>query len=499
MGIYQHNCVCSDVIGQLFINSKSSVIVDNLDKDVKRCYYDSNKVLQIQKNYRRHLASKNYIKQLVLSDQGNNKETGKHNTEIEQEVNEEINEITEVQFPTKGSKSKKDKKKKKKHKHKENDNNGNTNSIGGTNMNNTTNNNNNNNSQQLTPDNNDGGGSFTTPLPNPFDTSLLQGKIIHNFDTLPLNPKVSQTETTLQEFIIEEKELLRYFESYPYKLQQFQVEYPNNSYYNGYLSPTWSKEGFGIFIHEDGSKYEGMFKNDLAEGRGRLILSRGDYYEGEFSKDKANGYGKYVSDSGEIYIGYWNDDKQHGKGELLLKDGSRYEGDFKNGVKNGKGKISWPDTSFYKGDFVDNFYEGYGVYFMRNGKVFKGEWKKGQMEGIGIFVWPDGRKYIGHYHLDKRDGYGIYLGKNGNKYEGRFLKGKQHGIGKTTNENKEIQLGLYQKGKKIKCLNMKDFKEDIDMIDNEIKKINDRIDNVDFFKYDDSNKLNTGFTVDNNN
>ena len=58
------------------------------------------------------------------------------------------------------------------------------------------------------------------------------------------------------------------------------------------------------------------------------------------------------------------------------------------------------------------------------------------------------------------------------------------------------QLGLYQKGKKIKCLNEKDFREDIEMINSEIKKINNTIDTVDFFKNDDGNKLKTGFTVD---
>ena len=48
----------------------------------------------------------------------------------------------------------------------------------------------------------------------------------------------------------------------------------------------------------------------------------------------------------------------------------------------------------------------------------------------------------------------------------------------------------------IKCLNEKDFKEDIEQINEEIEKINNIINTVDFFKNDDGNKLKTGFTVE---
>jgi ABC-type iron transport system FetAB ATPase subunit len=86
----------------------------------------------------------------------------------------------------------------------------------------------------------------------------------------------------------------------------FSIKYPSGEKYSGYFSPDWEKEVFGIQINKDGSKYVGMFKNGMYDGRGRLILHKGDYYEGDFKENKANGFGKYVNSKGEIYIGNVN-------------------------------------------------------------------------------------------------------------------------------------------------------------------------------------------------
>ena len=40
--------------------------------------------------------------------------------------------------------------------------------------------------------------------------------------------------------------------------------------------------------------------------------------------DKANGYGVYVHMNGARYEGMWKDDLQHGKGEESWTDGSVY-------------------------------------------------------------------------------------------------------------------------------------------------------------------------------
>ena len=186
---------------------------------------------------------------------------------------------------------------------------------------------------------------------------MLPGDLIINFNDIPQIDKITEVENNIGgEFLIGQKEILKKMEDYPYVPKFFSIRYPSGEKYSGYFSPNWVKEVFGIQIDKNGSKYVGMFKNGMFEGKGRLILHKGDYYEGEFVQNKANGQGKYVNTKGEIYNGYWINDKQEGEGELILKDGSIYMGEFKNGKKNGKGRINWNDNSYYEGDFVNNYF-----------------------------------------------------------------------------------------------------------------------------------------------
>ena len=43
----------------------------------------------------------------------------------------------------------------------------------------------------------------------------------------------------------------------------------------------------------DGSKYDGMWENDMANGQGTLYHADGDIYEGLWLNDKAHGHGTY--------------------------------------------------------------------------------------------------------------------------------------------------------------------------------------------------------------
>ncbi|MCQ2817764.1 MAG: hypothetical protein MJ252_10910, partial [archaeon] len=128
-----------------------------------------------------------------------------------------------------------------------------------------------------------------------FDKEKFKGKIFENNEEIKINnPNVDKTQKSLNEFIIEKKELISLFSSYKYKPEQFNVEYLNGDRYLGYFSPEWTKEVFGILQYKNGTHYEGQFKNDKYNGRGRLILPLGDYYEGEFIEDKAYGFEKYI-------------------------------------------------------------------------------------------------------------------------------------------------------------------------------------------------------------
>jgi len=74
------------------------------------------------------------------------------------------------------------------------------------------------------------------------------------------------------------------------------------------------KNGKGVQVWPDGSKFEGNWKNGQANGKGRLIHADGDVYFGDWVEDKAQGLGIYYHMDGTIYEGEWYDDKQHGRG-----------------------------------------------------------------------------------------------------------------------------------------------------------------------------------------
>jgi hypothetical protein len=60
-------------------------------------------------------------------------------------------------------------------------------------------------------------------------------------------------------------------------------------YRGQYNKRTGERDGLGIQVWPDGSRYEGMWRRDKANGRGRMTHANGDMYEGQWREDKANG------------------------------------------------------------------------------------------------------------------------------------------------------------------------------------------------------------------
>ena len=65
-------------------------------------------------------------------------------------------------------------------------------------------------------------------------------------------------------------------------------ELDNKAVYLGQWSKTGLREGKGVQVWTDCSKYEGYWHQDMANGYGRLIHSDGDVYEGYWVDDKAD-------------------------------------------------------------------------------------------------------------------------------------------------------------------------------------------------------------------
>jgi hypothetical protein len=96
---------------------------------------------------------------------------------------------------------------------------------------------------------------------------------------------------------------------------------------------------FGVYVGEDGSRYDGEFKDDNFNGHGTLTFTDGTKYVGEFSDGKFSGQGTYTWPSGDEYVGHWKDGRESGHGTLVWKDGSKYVGEFENKEFSGQGVI----------------------------------------------------------------------------------------------------------------------------------------------------------------
>ncbi|MCQ2252067.1 MAG: caspase family protein [Bacteroidales bacterium] len=206
-----------------------------------------------------------------------------------------------------------------------------------------------------------------------------------------------------------------------------------------------AKNGYNVFIYDDGSKYEGYNKKGLHDGYGTLHTFDGSVYTGHFSKGKYDGYGI-----------------------LTLPDGSKKEGIFEMNrfvgeIKNQQGCISGDcqneysvrveGKNIYIGEFKNGEPHGMGKYIMENGSVYNGTVEKGKIEGYGqMDFFDDGspncpKSYIGEMKGGKAHGYGAMTFKNGDIYYGHFEYNKFNGQGvyKEKDGDKK-KIGIYRDG-----------------------------------------------------
>ena len=95
------------------------------------------------------------------------------------------------------------------------------------------------------------------------------------------------------------------------------------------------------------------------------------------SCEKKDGFGTETFDDGSKYEGEWKDGKRLGQGTFTFPDGGKYVGEFKGGLKNGQGTLTFHDVDEYVGKFSDEKFHGQGTYFFTKGQKFVGEYKDG--------------------------------------------------------------------------------------------------------------------------
>ena len=212
------------------------------------------------------------------------------------------------------------------------------------------------------------------------------------------------------------------------------------SFYTGQVNINNQRHGFGILLKNDGSKYEGHWKNNIFNGWGRFIDYDGTLIECNFINGKANGKGMKKTLNGLLYIGDFIDNLKDGNGKEETNE-HIYEGEFKKDKKNGNGKLIYKLLNdYYEGEFKDNCITGVGFYTWKNKDTYKGTFVNGKMHGKGFYKWPDGGEYYGEYVNNIKEGNGKFKWSNGRIFEGQFKKGKPHGFGKLKIGNMEFKV-----------------------------------------------------------
>ncbi len=140
--------------------------------------------------------------------------------------------------------------------------------------------------------------------------------------------------------------------------------------------------------------------------------------------DAKNGYQVFIYDDGTKYEGEWKDDQRNGQGKLTWTDGTVYSGAWINNYMHGQGTYTWPNGNTYTGEFKYDKMEGTGTYTSTTGDTYTGEWSNSKRNGKGTFKGADGSSYTGEWENNYMHGKGIYISPAGVRQEGTFSYGE---------------------------------------------------------------------------
>ena len=220
------------------------------------------------------------------------------------------------------------------------------------------------------------------------------------------------------------------------------IKFENGDTYQGYYNENHKRDGYGIYIKNNGFVYKCLWKDDQIGNYGLFIDPDGNYYRGNLINGEANGEGEILIKHKIKYIGNFNKNIPNKKGKLLnLVENSIYEGDIVNGKKEGKGIIKFNDGTIYEGDFINDKYEGNGKLTFKNGCIYEGNFNDNNLNGKGKFIYTDGKEYIGDFQMGLKHGFGRLIWNENKYFEGYWINNKQHGEGM-----------FYNDGEKIKCI-----------------------------------------------
>lgn len=204
--------------------------------------------------------------------------------------------------------------------------------------------------------------------------------------------------------------------------------------------------GTATIEFENGSRYEGEFRDGRFDGTGKLTTKEGYVYDGAWQKGERHGFGIATIPSGASYSGDWKCDAMHGIGKMVFNSQSFYEGDWENGTYHGKGKFSFDDGTYYEGEWNHGVLTGEGKMTYVTGSIYEGEWRNWTFHGMGTLIFSDGAVYEGNWVNGERHGYGKMTLPDGTVYEGNWQNEQNHGLGRLVTADGHIYHGSWENG-----------------------------------------------------
>ncbi len=162
-----------------------------------------------------------------------------------------------------------------------------------------------------------------------------------------------------------------------------------------------------VFPFVSGSQYKGQWSGDQKDGFGIQVNPDDTKYEGEWSAGKYHGRGTlWIKKNKKVYarqyVGDWADGSMDGEGIFYYENGEIYRGGWAKNRKNGSGRYDYSNGDSYFGEWINDLQDGLGTMNYANGNIFEGLWVKGNKEGPGLFYYASTRKVNPHFSLKSR-------------------------------------------------------------------------------------------------
>ena len=176
-------------------------------------------------------------------------------------------------------------------------------------------------------------------------------------------------------------------------------------------------------IYDDGCRYTGEMMNNRITGQGRMEYADGRIYEGTFSDGRWDGYGNaYFPSNNSRYEGIWSNNLREGKGQATYynEDGSVFafhSADFHNDIIDGHLRSEFSDGTVVEGYSFKGYVPTKDIVISYGSKYFDEKLRFCQYKGS---VTYENNWYV-------KNGQGRLTDSEGTVYEGQFLHDMRHG------------------------------------------------------------------------